>query len=282
MQYKDNNPLSHLALTKLMAMEQRWAAQLGFFDFMLSYRSGWSNINANPLSWQILVNSWLDRLAPGTGAMGSTAIAASLRQAMVLEPNQRRGQAVISILPSHSPADLHSLQQADLILEKALAFWRQGSWPGPGQCRQLSRQALILLGQWDQLVEQEGVVYKHIFHQDEGKELLQLVLLESLRQEVLTEVQQGHGHQGVERTSELLWLHCYWPGMTADIICWCQECERCQLAGTPGQWHKVLWAICWLLTNEILALNFMLLEPSTSGHENVLVLTDELYLCCTN
>lgn len=230
-------------------------------------------MNANPLSWQILVDSWLDRLAPGTGVMGSAAIAASLRQAMVLEPSKSSCH-----IHTPCPADLYTLQQADLILEKALVFWRQGSWPGPGECRQLSRQALILLGQWDQLVEREGLVYKHIFHRDGGKELLQLVLLALLWQEVLTEVHQGHGHQGVECTSGLLWLHCYWPGMTADIIR-CQECERCQLA--KDTWPVAQSFMGHLLAahpNKIMAPDFMLLEPSTSGHENVLVLTDMFFI----
>ena len=63
--------------------------------------------------------------------------------------------------------------------------------------------------------------------------------------------------------------------MTADVGRWCQECERCQLAKdarpvAPSFMGHLLAA----RPNEILALDFTLLEPSASGHENVLVLTD--------
>lgn len=50
--YTDNNPLSHLATTKLGATEQRWVAQLAVFDYVIKYRSGKVNRNADALSRQ--------------------------------------------------------------------------------------------------------------------------------------------------------------------------------------------------------------------------------------
>ena len=94
-----------------------------------------------------------------------------------------------------------------------------------------------------------------------------------LRQEILTQVHQGHGHQGIERTTELLHLRCYWPGMSADVARWCQQCERCQLAkdGQPGV-HSFMGHLLASHPNEILAIDFTLLE-SVSGQENVLIMT---------
>ncbi|KAL1280061.1 hypothetical protein QQF64_014661 [Cirrhinus molitorella] len=65
---------------------------------------------------------------------------------------------------------------------------------------------------------------------DGGEEVLQLVLPLVLQGEVLAQVHQGHGHQGIDRTTELIRQRCYWPGLTADVAQWCRECERCQAA----------------------------------------------------
>lgn len=63
--------------------------------------------------------------------------------------------------------------------------------------------------------------------------------------------------------------------MSADVSRWYQECERCQCAkgvpSVPGSFVRHLLAT---RPNEILVLDFTVLEPSRSGFENVLVMTD--------
>lgn len=46
-----------------------------------------------------------------------------------------------------------------------------------------------------------------------------------LRAEVLKRLDQEHGHQGIERTTELVRQCCYWPGMSREIAEWCKGCE---------------------------------------------------------
>ena len=48
--YTDNNPLSHLQMSELEVVEQRWAAELACFEFTLKYRSAKENKNAHALS----------------------------------------------------------------------------------------------------------------------------------------------------------------------------------------------------------------------------------------
>ncbi len=45
-----------------------------------------------------------------------------------------------------------------------------------------------------------------------------MVLPSLLHHEVLTLLHQEHGHQGVERTTELVRQRCYWPGLTSDVV----------------------------------------------------------------
>ncbi len=79
-------------------------------------------------------------------------------------------------------------------------------------------------------MENEGVLYWRVFRPDGGEEVLQVLLPAAIKSEVLTQLHQQLGHQGVERTTRLVQQRCYWPGMSSDIARWCQECERCQCA----------------------------------------------------
>ena len=66
-------------------------------------------------------------------------------------------------------------------------------------------------------MERDGVLYRQAFRPDGLEAVSQLILPASLREEVLTRVHQDHGHQGVERTLELLRRRCYWPGMSSAV-----------------------------------------------------------------
>lgn len=86
----------------------------------------------------------------------------------------------------------------------------------------------MLVKQWDRIVEKDGVLHRRVCR-PKGEEVLQLVLPVSLKNQVLQQLHNEHGHQGVERTTDLIHQWCYWPGMHHDIKQWCQECERCHL-----------------------------------------------------
>ena len=116
-------------------------------------------------------------------------------------------------------------------------FWQQKRYPNHEERKQLSPSASVLLKQWERLKELAGVLYRQAFRSDGGEVVLQVLLPTAIKNKVLTEVHQNHGHQGVGRTLELLRQRCYWPGMSSDVRRWCQTCERCQVAkdsGPPG------------------------------------------------
>lgn len=268
--FTDNNPLSHLTTAKLGATEQRWAAELAAFDFEVRYRSGRSNGNADALSRQNPVN------------LGDVeGLAAGIPVPELLQQATRPGGIVhavaneMTVLPSYSASDLCVMQDGDPIIGPLLRFWRRGKRPLPEERRQLAKPVLTLLQQWDRLVEKEGVLYRQIFRPDGGEECYQLILPEVMKQEVLEQLHQQHGHQGVERTSELTRRRCYWPSMFADITHWCRECERCQLAKESQPVARgFMGHLLSSRPNEVLAIDFTVLEPSRSGHENILVMTD--------
>ncbi len=264
--FTDNNPLSHLTTAKLGATEQRWAAQLAAFDFELRYRSGRSNRNADALSRQgPAIQSELEGLLPGT------ALPAIIRQA---EGTEVGSQAAVTALPGLA-VDMQSLQEEDPVIGEAVRFWRRGIPPSAEERQQLPKAVVNLLRQWSRLCEQDGVLHRRIFRSDGGEEALQVVLPSLLHHEVLMLLHQEHGHQGVERTTELVRQRCYWPGLAADVAQWCQECDRCQ-ASKDNQLHpsSFMGHLLSFRPNEILAIDFTVLEPTRSGLENVLVMTD--------
>ena len=268
--YTDNNPLSHLHSAKLGATEQRWAAQLAAFDFDIKYRSGRVNRNADALSRQSMPGSQVVAdLLPGT------SVPTSLRQVSQPRPMGPASQSVVTAFPSHSAADLSSLQGADPLLKEVLPFWRRKTLPTLAEKRGLSGPALALLRQWDRLVEEDGVLFRRVFRSDGKEEVLQLVLPAVLQQETLNLLHQEHGHQGVERTTDLVGQRCYWPGMSRDVKQWVLGCERCQVAKAAGSgFQSFMGHLLASRPNEILAMDFTLLEPSRNGYENVLVVTD--------
>lgn len=269
--FTDNNPLSYLNSAKLGATEQRWASQLAIFDFEIKYRSGRVNKNADALSRQYLSGSSLaEHALPGTSVpqlfqpvSGSALV-------------ELATQSMVSVFLGQSPLNLCSLQEADSLLrDHFLPFWRRRVKPTRVERQRLPTLALTLLKQWDRLVEQEGVLYRRAFRSDGGEEYFQLVLPAALKGETLTQLHQHHGHQGIERTTELVRQRCYWPGMVADIKHWVQTCERCQVAKDSGSVpHSFMGHLLASQPNEIVAIDFTLLDPSRDGLENVLVMTD--------
>ncbi|KAI3376863.1 hypothetical protein L3Q82_000112 [Scortum barcoo] len=270
--YTDNNPLSYIQSAKLGATEHRWVAQLAAFDFSIKYRSGRSNRNADALSRQYV--SGLQAVAP---ILPGTVVPLSLQQSPTLSSRQEAmaSQSLVSVLPAHSASDLCSLQRDDPFLKKVLVFWQRNAPPTSGERQQLSKPVMALLRQWDRLVEKDGVLFRQVFRSDGGEESLQLLLPVALKQDTLNQLHQEHGHQGIERTTELVRQRCYWPGMSSDIKSWVQQCERCQVAKDSGHVpHSFMGHLLASRPNEILAIDFTLLEPSRSGFENVLVMTD--------
>lgn len=228
--FTDNNPLRSLNSAKLGAVEQRWASQLAVFDFEIRYGSGRVNRNADALSRQFLSGpSLTEHALPGTSV---PLFPQPAPNPAVVVP---AAQAMVSVFQGHSPSDLCSLQEVDFLVgDNFLHFWRRRVKPTYEERQQLPALVLTLLKEWDRLVEKDGVLYRWIFRPDGGEECLQLVLPAVLKEQVLTQLHQDHGHQVIERATELVRQRCYWPGMSADIKQWVQTSERCQIAKDSG------------------------------------------------
>lgn len=128
--------------------------------------------------------------------------------------------------------------------------------------------------QWDRIVEKEGILYRQVDPPEGGPPRHQPLLPQKLQGEVLCSLHDNHGHQGVKQTTDLI-RRCYWLGMDKTIETYCKECERCMVSKArhcrPRSFMGHLMAT---KPNDILAIDFTVLEPSSDGLENVLIMTD--------
>lgn len=65
----------------------------------------------------------------------------------------------------------------------------------------------------------------------------------------------------------------YWPRMFQEIKAWCEQCERCCLRKTPSL-RAPMVSIHSSAPIELVCVDFLTLEKSKGGIENVLIMTD--------
>lgn len=257
--FTDNNPLSHLQTAKLGAIEQRWVSELAQFDDQIVYRPGRLNAGADALSRQYTNGQALEN--PRSHAEAEVAATAA-------------EDVCTSSFPVYDKQSLATLQKADVVIAAFWKYWSIGRKP----CREARAQELPrtieLLRQWDRVVEDTGVLYRESWDRKEGQ-VRQLILPQALQGEVLQQMHDGHGHQGIERTFKLVRGRCYWPGVYKDVEQYCNSCERCIVS--KAQQPRLVTTMGSLLAVkplEVVAMDFTVLEPSSDGRENVLIFTD--------
>ncbi|KAL2098256.1 hypothetical protein ACEWY4_007463 [Coilia grayii] len=227
--YTDNNPLSYLHTAKLGKVEQRWASQLALFDFELKYRPGTMNRNADALSRLPSPSpASAPTIAPGTN------VPVSLQSAQAsVATSHSAGCGTVNTFPIREKTELLTLQAMDPTIGPFLRYWKGGSPPAAAKRYQESAEVRELVRQWKKIRDRGGVLYRVVQPPGGTREVLQLLLPQTLRDEVLSALHNDHGHQGGERTTHLVRERCYWPNLRKDVEQWCQKCERPSPASAP-------------------------------------------------
>lgn len=256
----------------LAAVEQRWVSQLALFDFELKYRPGVANRNADALS------RLAENVSPNSVEAVVSGITLPREMSLVWSPNSVSDCIVtseITAMPFREKADMQALQAVDLHIAAFRHYWERGSLPTREERNRESIEVLELIRQWKRIRQKDGVLYREVFLPPGKVRVLQVLLPAVLRQEVLEGLHDHHDHQGIERTTTLVRDRCFWPNLRSDVEQWCIRCPRCVVA--KAVLPKVRTTMGHLMASkplEILAIDFTLLECSSSGCENVLVVTD--------
>ena len=288
----DNSPLTYYKTAKLSAREQVWAAQLAQFDFDIRHRSGKTNpadalsrLPVDPESESTVVPDEVVQARDMTAVQTLQSSPVPFCEQIEEEDNaetESRPQQASTEQPEEEPptqcpwgtdmfcqlskSDLERLQQQDVDIGVVLAAM-------PNKPTVVNQPSLrVLVRQHDRLIVQDGLLYRKV-KLCQGEPTFQLVLPSVLRPDVLRALHDGMGHQGNERTTQLLRSRVYWPGMYEDVKSYISACSRCAM----GRQQRAKVPSGHLLASrplEMLAMDFTKLEMSSDGRENVLVLTD--------
>uniref|UniRef100_A0A3P8UAF7 Gypsy retrotransposon integrase-like protein 1 n=1 Tax=Amphiprion percula TaxID=161767 RepID=A0A3P8UAF7_AMPPE len=310
----DNNPLTYLLTSaKLDAASHRWLAALSTYTFKLQYRAGKQNLDADALSrrphshpadvsvlkdWD-LINKFTEEhlIEPGeVEELDADIITAICHRCLVTSQPSSSAESPIAlveslslsakaipdsyvsedhhglpVVPSLSALDLKEKQRADPVIREVIHQMETGE-KVPPRVRQELPDLMLLLRELNRLELQEDILYRR--RNDGGKMSFQLVLLEELRFMVFKSLHIDMGHQGIERTLDLVRSRFFWPRMAAEIEARIKSCDRCVRRKALPERSAPLINIKTTRPLELLCMDYLSLEPDQSNIKDILVFTD--------
>ena len=295
----DNNPLTYVTTSaKLDATGHRWLAALSAYDFSLSYRPGSRNGDADGLSRrphppsddktqpaestpveltsdviQVLCTHHL--MDNDTDEASNPSIESVCCNSHIVLPSldgttpSQDGQPTLPAMPMD---DWRRLQELDPTIKRVINLKMSGHRPSP---REESPAVRNFLREWDRLHMHHNVL--HRVRKVDEQRTFQLVVPPSHRDRAFQSIHDDVGHFGCAKTVELARQRFYWPGMLQDISERIKSCNRCVRRKTPTQHHVA--PLCPVRTTEpleLVSMDYLTLEASKGGIENILVITDHL------
>ena len=268
--FTDNNPLTYvLSSAKLDATGHRWVAQLANYDFSIHYRSGRKNIDADALSridWsksevsRDVVSAVLDAAGVETGAAEAVCLSAQVQAVPGLDDD----------IPEDTPVrDWAQVQRQDPVLESVIRVVESSS----SDVGSVGPDARALLRDRSRLGLKDRVLYR-VRKDEDGEDSFQLVLPKQCRGEFLASCHDDMGHLGRDRTLAVLRDRVFWHGMARDVGDYIAQCKRCLCRKASVHQRAPLVNIETSQPLELLCVDFLKLEPSKGGVENILVITD--------
>ena len=311
--FTDNNPFCYIKSSKLGAAQIRWLSELALYDFDIVYRTGKSNLVTDALSRRPEVEEEIEReVLPKSDdeewiavsyqveeqggrissmefnqviseLVGGTKIDKKLKdriQVTDVAKEKLNGNTIevatgmVSLFDSKTPKEMAEFQCQDNQIAPIFTYVKQDQKPSKKVTYQIrSKLARKLALQWDRLILKQGVLHRlYIFNE---MEYHQLVLPQRYHRKVLTALHDHMGHQGIDRMLDLLRERVYWPSMAKDAQDWVTNCRRCQIA--RGDYNQPKPKIGHLEAHnplDLVCLDFTKIDPSKTGKENVLVITD--------
>jgi hypothetical protein len=107
-----------------------------------------------------------------------------------------------------------------------------------------------------------------------SEKVSQLVLPPVYRDVVFQGLHDDAGHQGRDITLFLIKSRLYWPGMDKDINIKVKSCSNCILRKSKCKTSAELVNIKSSYPYELVCIDYLSLEQSKSGYENILLITD--------
>ncbi|KAL6485589.1 hypothetical protein MHYP_G00049810 [Metynnis hypsauchen] len=277
----DNNPLTYVLTTgKLNATGHRWLAALATYDFEVKYRPGKVNIDADLLSriWSDVDAEPWKRLCQGDV---KTLCSQVCEQDVCMA--ERLGVPVEGIPELYSFAthlnighleqftreDLQRAQLKDSALKVVREALNTGHWPSHAT----DADVPLLKRESVRLRLEDGLLCR-VTTKASGKEHRQLLLPKEFRMQVCRALHDDMGHLGVERSLELIRERFFWPKMSQTVETYIGNCGKCVTWKSPCPRAAPLHQITSTGPMELVCIDFLSVEPDSSGFGNILVVTD--------
>ena len=263
----DNNPLTYVLTTaNLDATGHRWLAALGVYNFEIIYRPGKSNVDADSLS---RLPTSQDTNHISANSIKSICNKISIPYIETISCDQRTlhpAEIDLQMNVSKHDVDWSEIQNQDPVVKAWKEYVRTGNKPKRGQ---MPNSPFFKL--FDQLILEDDTLYRKTTVQE--KERKQLILPSIHINHVLEALHNEMGHQGRDRTTSLIRDRFYWPGMTSDIDNWISHCQKC-IKRKKEPSIAPLVNIQTTQPLELVCIDYLSLEKSKGGYENILVITD--------
>ena len=280
----DNNPLTYVFTTaKLDATGHRWLAELSNYNFTIKYQSGKKNADADGLSRLHDSNQTTTVFPDVLKAICQTVVVEKDKEPLVdslVTPDTvpTIDQIEEDIVPDEllsatalTAQDWQNAQAADANISFVIDTVLAQSRPTVQQANSQNIDASYLTD-WERYSVKDGVLYKtEVVY---GEMLNRLVLPEALRDLVFKSYHNDLGHQGRDRTASLIKRRFFWPHMNQYIKERVQSCGRCIRRKTTPSKFAHLVNITTTAPMELVCIDYLSLERSKGGFENILVITD--------
>ena len=280
----DNNPLTYVFTTaKLDATGQRWLAELSNYSCTISYRSGKQNTDADTLS-RLQEPGTTTTLFPDVLKAVCHSVTTEKELQPCIETLVNTEQDVVTsedeaagvpeeLLTSMalSSQDWITAQTNDPNLKFVMDCLIEGRVPKAEETESRGIDSRFT-SNWDKYSFVDGVLHKTVTFKDESVKVL--CLPKALQEYVFRAYHDDLGHQGRERTSSLIKRRFFFPGLEQFVRWKVQHCGRCIRRKTAPTKAAELVTITSSAPMELICIDYLSLECSKGGFENILVITD--------
>ena len=251
-------------------------AALSNYKFDIIYRSGKHNADADGLSRVMEGTTQGEHIC--TKSVSAISHAATVKVSLIECNMLTTPENQTKLIPEDGITELISKpdwcheQSLDSTIKRVKELISSKQTVSKSELQKENSDVQRLMRHRDQLRLIEGVLFKLGSQEGQGK---QLVLPKKHHDFVFTSLHDDMGHQGRERTLSLLKSRLFWVGMDKDVADRIASCANCVRRKTPSTNRTAnLVSIETSSPMELVCMDYLYLERSKGGYENILVITD--------
>ena len=253
----------------------RWIERLQEYSFTIIHRQGRKHQNADALSrrpdhQQEVISPTNDHLT----------FSADHNDSIMAQGSEQLPVSMTAIRTTTSTDEmpLRDSQLNDEAIGSIVRARESNKKPDVDSLKGYPRETFQLAQLWDQLLVEDGVLYRK-YEDCRGRgHCLQLVVPTPMRENVLEECHAGSmgGHLGEAKTLNRVKQKFFWPGYANSVREWCRTCCNCAARKSPTQKQRgALQNVRTGYPLEMVAADIMgPLPTSKQGNRYILVVSD--------